>query len=426
MATNCSVFHSYFAFVIILNQYTVSFQVACKDPVIDSVGVTEGDNVVLNVSISTDYYKGSILLWKKGNEELTRCTAPCDGTHWQRGNSRAYGEIDFHSGNQLVVLNFTKIEYTDGGLYSLEVQHQSSICKRLETNITVHVSVPSDPICETTYMMENHNVRFTCKWNSTFDYKAEILSINQTTHRTRSTMDHETNVTSYHDNAIHLDLTLNEIFSEYSPPVICIITRFGRNRDCVFPPLFMSPKSTKIENNSASLECCTGQETLGGLWLYTSRSNTFLKIGYSLGQSVKTTVPINISADTEVIVLCGKENNNVLLSFELGKIAFSSNFYQNFRLIAIRFQTTSSNDSTKVRRNSFMIDVFAFPLESATGETFDTTDRTTLSHPSSFPKPSLSIVRDDVMFLSSEMYMLLLVKSAFVLSLITFVLCIRK
>ena len=135
----------------------------------------------------------------------------------------------------------------DGGLYTFEVQHQASTCKRLETNITVQVSV-LDPVCATTYMMENHNVRFTCKWNSTFDYKAEILSINQTTHRTRSKMDHATNVTY---NAIHLDLTLNEIFSEYSPPVICIISRFGRNRDCVFPPLFMSPKITKIENNVA-------------------------------------------------------------------------------------------------------------------------------------------------------------------------------
>ena len=321
---------------------------------------------------------------------MTRCSAPCDRTHWQRGNSRAYGEHDILSGTQIVFLKFTEIEYTDRGVFYVEVQLRSSTCKRLETNVTVHVSVP-DPICATTYMMENHNVRLTCKWNSTFDYKAEILSVNQTSHRTRSTMDHGNNVTSYHVNAIHLDLTLNEIFSEYSPPIVCIITRFGRNRNCVFPPLFMSPKITKIENNSASLECCTSQETLGGLWLYTSQSNTFGKFGYSLEQSVTTTVPINISADTEVIVLCGKENNNVLLSFELGKIAFSSNFYPNFRLIAIRFQTTLSNDSTKICRNSFMIDVFTFPLENATGDIFDTPGRTTLSHPSSFPKPSLSI-----------------------------------
>ena len=132
-------------------------------------------------------------------------------------------------------------------------------------------------------------------------------------------MDHENNVTSYHDNAIHLDLTLNEIFSECSSPIVCIITRFGLSRDCVFP-LFMLPKITKLEKatNFASLECCTGQETLGtALWLYTSQSNIFLKIGYSLGQSVTTTVPINISADTEVILQCGKEKNNDLLSFGL-------------------------------------------------------------------------------------------------------------
>ena len=322
-----------------------------------------------------------------------------------------------------MVLNFTKIEYTDGGLYSFEVQHQySSTCKRLETNITVHVSVP-DPVCATTYMMENHNVRFTCKWNSTFEYKAQILSDKEI----RATMDNQTNGTSNYNNKIHLDIYLQELFSETSPPNVCVISRFGRNRNCVFPPLFMSPKITKIENNSASLECCTGQETLVGLWLYTSQSNTFWKFGYSLGLSVTTTVPINISANTEVILLCGKEKNNDLLSFGLGKITFSSNFYSNFRLTtAITFNKSSGNNSTKVCTNSFMIDVFAFPLENATGERFDTPGRTTLSHPSSFPIPSLSIVRDDVTFLSSEMCMLLLVKSAFVLSLITFVLCIRK
>ena len=275
MATSCLVFHWYFTFVIILNQYTVSARATCDELVMESMEVTEGDNVVLNVSISrNEYYKGSIFLWKKGNEEFNRCTAHCEQTYWQRGNCKAYGEIDTRF-NQIVVLNFTEIAYTDRGLYSLEVQDESITCKWLETNITVHVSVP-DPVCVTTYMMENNNVRFTCKWNSTFDYKAEILSINQTTHRTRSAMDHETNVTSsYHDNAVHLELTLNEIFSEYSPPIACIITRFGRNRVCVFPPLFMSPKITKIENNSASLECCTGQEPQGGLWLYTSQSNTF-------------------------------------------------------------------------------------------------------------------------------------------------------
>ena len=194
----------------------------------------------------------------------------------------------------------------------------------------------------------------------------------------------------------------------------------------------MSPRITKIYNNatnSVSLKCCTGQETLGALWLYTSQSNIFLKIGYFLGQTVMTTVPVNSSVDTKVILLCGMAKNNDLLLFGLGKIAFDSNLHPNFRLTAaIRFQTTSSNDSTQVCTNSFMIDVFAFPLESATGETLDTPDRATLSRPSSFLKPSLPIVRDDhfVMFLSSEMYMLLLVKSAFVLSLITFVLCIRK
>ena len=421
-----------FVFVTILNQYTVSAQVECDDPVIESVEVAEGDNVVLRVKLSSDeYFSSSIFSWKKGNEELVRCTTPvpCVLKRCQKGNCITYGDINITSGIQTVFFYFTGIEYTDRGLYSLEVQHQSNTCKRLETNITVHVSVP-DLVCATTYIMDKHQVRLTCKWNSTFDYKAEILSVNQTSHRTkipRTAMDHETNVTSYHDNAIHLDLTLNEIFSEYSPPIACIITRFGRNRVCVFPPLFMSPKITKIENNSASLECCTGQETLGGLWLDTFQSNISLKIGYSLEQSVTTTVPMNSRDATEIILLCGKEKNNDLVSFGIGKIRFSSKIYQTFRLTtAITFNKSSENDSTKVCTNSFMIDVFAFPLESATGETLDTPDRATLSHPSSFPKPSLSIVRDDVTFLSSEMCMLLLVKSAFVLSLITFVLCIRK
>ena len=128
---------------------------------------------MLQSRASDGYFKGSILLWIIGNKELTRCPAPCDQTHWQRGNSRAYGEYDTLSANQIVFLNFTEIAYTDRGVYSLEVQHQSSTCKRLETNITVyiHVSVP-DPVCATTYMMENNNVRFTCKWNLTFEYKA--------------------------------------------------------------------------------------------------------------------------------------------------------------------------------------------------------------------------------------------------------------
>ena len=95
MATSCLVFHWYFAFVVILNQYTVSaqMQATCDDLVMESVEVAEGDNVVLNVSISRkEYYKGSIFLWKKGNEELNRCTAPCEQTYWQRGNCRAYTE----------------------------------------------------------------------------------------------------------------------------------------------------------------------------------------------------------------------------------------------------------------------------------------------------------------------------------------------
>ena len=100
-----------------------------------------------------------------------------------------------------------------------------------------------------------------------------------------------------------------------------------------------------------------------------------------------TTVPINISADTEVILLCGKEKNNELISFGLGKITFSSNLYPNFRLTASITFNKSPGNASKVCTNLFMIDVFAFPLESATGETFDTPDRTTFSHPSSFPKP---------------------------------------
>ena len=85
--------------------------------------VTEGDNVVLNVTISgNDNFRNTIFLWTKGNEELTRCTAhDCDRTHWQRGNCKAYGEIDTRL-NQIVVLNFTKIEYTDRGLYSFELK----------------------------------------------------------------------------------------------------------------------------------------------------------------------------------------------------------------------------------------------------------------------------------------------------------------
>ena len=135
------------------------------------------------------------------------------------------------------------------------------------------------------------------------------------------------------------------------------------------------------------------------------------KFSYSLGQSVTTSVPMNSRDGTEIILLCGKEKNNDLLSFGLGKIIFISNFYPNFRLkAAITFNKSSGNNSTKVCTNSFMIDVFTFPLENATGDTF--------------LKP-LSIVRDGK-FLSSEICMLLLVKSAFVLSLITFVLCIRK
>ena len=75
--------------------------------------------MVLKVSISiNDYFKNSILSWKKENEELSRCTTPfhCDLTRCLKGNCKAYGEIDTLSYNQIMVLNFTKIEYTDGGM----------------------------------------------------------------------------------------------------------------------------------------------------------------------------------------------------------------------------------------------------------------------------------------------------------------------
>ena len=285
------------------------------------------------------------------------------GTCFNSSNRRL-GAIIYDNGTIKVSLSQANVE--DSGEYVFEIREDNTIlCEIGRVNITVLDVLEREPTCSTRIKKYSRNLQFNCEWlqNDTYTGRARLMIGNRTIYHYRTRWKRNNrNHCFTKKRQIIADVNFEFLFSGMPFQYSCGVS-YGETilRTCTFSLyMYMDPATMILSNhdiNIISLNCFTEGENIPNIWYYDTDEYSLINITGQLVQIPNRMDKWRSVYDNNILLLCGKENEDDYEFFGMGKIVFDSSLYSNISLSAewIGFNRSTRNSTHPHQYNITLI-----------------------------------------------------------------------
>ena len=317
---------------------------SCNQPLEKTVRRNRGNNVDVGVTFfesspCRNYWYAAFIWVSSGGNEI--CRSP---ERYQAEFSTSNGRYDmivrrqYTDGKPFGCLYHFEIKiawsvHDDHGVYLLNSSYGGESCTFLRLNVIVREPIPQ---CTTLLVEESATLKLTCEWiprdprdKMEFSSGHPALKIPEHQIWTRGI-----------ETVISITVAIKDVFDIHRTPDSCTISnsRLGFENRCKFA-ILMPPNVHEFKGNGsqASFTCCTGERNTPSLWFFSGYAQHVYRAGQSLTLDMDNYYRQGPSAGTNssLVAICGKENQNPIMSFRIGKLVFRPQFGTSISLRAV-------------------------------------------------------------------------------------------
>ena len=325
----------------------------CNQPLNKTVRVNRGENATFRVSFTegsnVGSHWGAVFAWLNAEgKELCRSSSigykECVSDRYEsfrmvigrkQSGSSLYSFITFS-----FEIYISKSEYNHSGIYFVQSNY-TSFCTVLRVAVIVR---DTRPLCSAILDKVPEHIELSCKWAMREpEDMVELIAGNQTLQRIGNDELVPGTVTSSNTAMVVSSvIALRDAFDENRTPDVCVVSNIQLNFiNLCRLSVFMSPKINKIYEQGGHFffTCCADNETYPKLWWYTE--NTTIAATDTQDHRFKIHVrtsshgsPRQGGGDTKtsVIIICGREEKDVLKLFGMGKIILNLRYREGVLL----------------------------------------------------------------------------------------------